>query len=63
MASGVSGGDRMGSACTHYRAMTKSKYLCYEYSVPKLVGMSVEECVLLAIALDLESGSQESMLL
>ena len=53
----------MGSACTHYRNLTKSKKLCYEYSVPKLVGMSAEECVLLAIALDLECGTQKCSIL
>ena len=50
----VSGGDRMGSSCGHYRDITNSKNLCFEYSVPELKGMSAEECVLLAIALDLE---------
>ena len=53
----------MGSACTHYRDLTKSKNLCYELSVPKLVGMGAEECVLLAIALDLECGTQNCSIL
>ena len=53
----------MGKACSEYRKLAESKNLCFEYSVPKMVGMTAEECVLLAIAMDLEFGKTESPLL
>ena len=53
----------VGKACTKYRELVSDKNLCYEYCVPKMVGMTAEECVLLAVALDYEIGKRESPLL
>ena len=35
---------------------------CYEYFVQKLIGMTAEECVLLAVALDFHRGCSKSPL-
>ena len=53
------------NACDNYRDIqSESRKLCYEYCLPKIIGMSAEECVLFAIALDFEQGiGKESPLL
>ena len=40
-----------------------SKKLCFEYTLPKSMGLTPEECVLFASALDLEKGSSNLPLL
>ena len=55
-------GITVGSACAEYRTQTKSKNLCYEYCLPKIIGCTPEEVVLFAVALDLENGAVKSPL-
>ena len=55
-------GITVGNACNEYRNLSESKNLCYEYCIPKMVGMSPEEVVLFAVALDLEAGAIKSPL-
>ena len=37
----------MGNACDEYRTLSESNNLCYEFHVPKIVGMLAEDAVLL----------------
>ena len=51
-----------GKACEEYRNMQQSKNVCYEFNLPKMPGMTAEECLLLAIAVDLEHDQKCALL-
>ena len=53
---GFGASNIMGNACQEYRKIADCQNLCYEYTIPKPVGTSPEECVALAVALDIENG-------
>lgn len=53
-------GSPSGNACQHYRSViAKSKKLCYEYCFPKIIGLTPEEAILLAVALDYENSTPD----
>ena len=37
--------------------------MCFEYTLPKFPGMTSSECIILALAIDYESGKKQSALL